>query len=451
MIPKIMEKLNRRTDDKGGACYTEPMEQSRNEPNVFLIGMGMAGAGSLGARARESIGRAALVIGSSRMVDAAEPLTRARTEKTHDTEKIVALVMDFLSLKPGRADESGTRPCCVLFSGDTGFFSGASALSNRLAQLGVEFELIPGISTFQAVAAKLRKHYENWNFVSLHAESRPFLPEIMAARETFILLGGKTTARDIIRELSRQLFSGTVTVVRDVCLPGERLHFVRMDGGMTEDGVPPDCPGSSTLCALLVENDGFIPRRAGAIGDGEFARAERVPMTKQLARSAIVSLLRPSDGETIWDVGSGTGAVSVDIARSCKCSLFSVERNQDALAVQILNKKKFNALNMTVVAGAAPDALGQLPAPDAVFVGGSGGRLRAIVDAVRGKNKAARILVAAVTLETLGACEAVARETGMEIDAAQVSVARTRVLAGRRLLGAENPVWLVRLGGGAGT
>ena len=423
------------------------MKDSEQSYSIFLVGIGMGNADTLTARAREKIAGAKLVIGARRMIESVKSIAQAEKAETYDTEKIVSLISDFCSQHDEKSAEK--KSCCVLFSGDTGFFSGASALSQRLSEKKIDFELIPGISTCQYFSSRIKKPHQHWNIVSLHAESSLFLPEIMGARETFFLLGGKTTENEIIKSLMENSFTGSITVAFNMGHEDESIFHLELSSGtICETDIPPgflDVP-HPRLCAMLVENSDFLPRTAVSIPDGDFERTDGVPMTKRITRSAILSILSPKDGETVWDVGAGTGAVSIDIARNSKCALFSVEEKKSAVKTLKANKEKFNALNMKIVEGKAPAALESLPAPDAVFVGGSGGELFSIVGSALKKNGKARILVAAVTLETLSACQEISQKDGLEIYATQISSAATRTLGRYHGMSAENPVWLVSLG-----
>ena len=107
------------------------------------------------------------------------------------------------------------------------------------------------------------------------------------------------------------------------------------------------------------------------------------------------------------------------------------------------NRARFGAWNLTLIPGRAPEALADLPAPDAVFIGGSKGALTAIVDAVLAKNPAARICISAIALETLGAAVSALAAHGLEAEVTQISVSRTRGAGKLHLLMANNPVFLI--------
>ena len=159
-------------------------------------------------------------------------------------------------------------------------------------------------------------------------------------------------------------------------------------------------------------------------------------MTKQEIRTAILAKLAIGPADICWDIGAGTGSVSVELALQCK-AVWGVEQKSNALAQA--NRKKFGAWNLRLVEGTAPEALAALPRPDAVFIGGSGGELPEILAAVRRANSDARTCVSAVTLETLH----LATEALRDPEVTQIAVNQTRRAGEVHMLLARNPVFLV--------
>ena len=165
-------------------------------------------------------------------------------------------------------------------------------------------------------------------------------------------------------------------------------------------------------------------------------------MTKQEIRAAALAKLGVGPADVCWDIGAGTGSVSVELALLAG-AVYAVEQNAGALRLAEENRRKHKAWKLRLVEGTAPEALRNLPAPDAVFVGGSGGRLRAILGAAHEANPLARICVSAVTLETLQqACEEL-RALGCRTEVCQIAVSRSREAGGLTMMQAQNPVWLI--------
>lgn len=177
--------------------------------------------------------------------------------------------------------------------------------------------------------------------------------------------------------------------------------------------------------------------------DESFIRSE-VPMTKQEVRAAALAKLAVMPTDTLWDVGAGTGSVSVELALAApKGRVYAVECEPDACELIRKNRAKFHACNLILIEGRAPDVLADLPAPDAVFIGGTKGGMEAVLDEVLGKNPNARICISAIALETLGAAIAALTARGLTAEVTQIAVSRTKPAGRLHLLMANNPIFLI--------
>jgi precorrin-6Y C5,15-methyltransferase (decarboxylating) len=167
-------------------------------------------------------------------------------------------------------------------------------------------------------------------------------------------------------------------------------------------------------------------------------------MTKQEVRAAALAKLAVTPTDTLWDVGAGTGSVSVELALAAPAGqVYAVECDPEACALIQQNREKFSAYNLTLIEGKAPEALDMLPAPDAVFIGGTKGNMDAVIDAVLHKNPVARLCVAAIALETLSAAVAALTAHGLAAEVTQITVSRTKTAGSLHLLMANNPVFLI--------
>ena len=199
----------------------------------------------------------------------------------------------------------------------------------------------------------------------------------------------------------------------------------------------------ASLSVLLVEHAVHPERRTPGLPDEAFIRGE-VPMTKQEVRAAALAKLAVRPADTLWDVGAGTGSVSVELALAAPAGqIYAIECDPEACALIQKNREKFSAYNLTLIEGKAPEALDTLPAPDAVFIGGTKGNMDAVIDAVLHKNSVARLCVAAIALETLSAAVAALTAHGLVVEVTQISVSRTKAAGSLHLLMANNPVFLI--------
>ena len=167
-------------------------------------------------------------------------------------------------------------------------------------------------------------------------------------------------------------------------------------------------------------------------------------MTKQEVRAAVLAKLEVRDGEVYWDVGAGTGSVSVELALLApRSAVYAVECKGEACALIRANRERFAAYNLTLVQGRAPQALEELPAPHGVFIGGSDGELLPILQAAVEKNPAVRVCITAIAVETLGTAAAALAQLGMAPKITQITVARSRGAGGLNLMMGQNPVWII--------
>lgn len=184
------------------------------------------------------------------------------------------------------------------------------------------------------------------------------------------------------------------------------------------------------------------------IPDGEFVRGG-VPMTKQEVRILSIVKLQLDRTSVVYDIGAGTGSVSVEAAGQCMDGIvYAIEKDSEGISLIDANRKRFNIENIELVKGTAPQCMEELPAPTHAFIGGSGGRLIDIIKAVREKNPKARFVLNAVTLETVGELmklQSLFPEYA-DMEVIQVSVSRGKVLGDYHLMSAENPVYIAAFG-----
>lgn len=184
------------------------------------------------------------------------------------------------------------------------------------------------------------------------------------------------------------------------------------------------------------------------IPDSEFIRG-KVPMTKQEVRILSVVKLQLDKDSVVYDIGAGTGSVSIEAAGQCTDGrVYAIEKAPEGISLIEANRKRFNIENIELVEGTAPWCMEKLPAPTHAFIGGSGGRLIDIIKAVRKKNPKVRFVLNAVTLETVG--ELMKLQTLFpeyaDMEVIQVNVSRAKVLGDHHLMSAENPVYIAAFG-----
>jgi precorrin-6B C5,15-methyltransferase / cobalt-precorrin-6B C5,C15-methyltransferase len=332
-------------------------------------------------------------------------------------------------LESSKADIVG-----IIVSGDAGFYSAAGIIRERL---GGRFEIvqISGISSLQYLCAKLGINHQNIPTVSLHGRTGNLLGGISYNRRIFALTGGDHNASEILKDLSaRGLCHINVTAGEYLSMDRERI----VSGTVEELSAY----RFDSLCVLLFENDRPAVRDL-PLFDDEFIRAD-VPMTKQEIRWVSVGFLRLEPGDTVFDIGAGTGSVSVEIARKIpEGEVYAVERDERAFTLLSANREKLGAYNVIPVRGNAAEMIAGLPVPAAVFIGGSGGELERILDNLFSANSLLRVVITAVTLETLSDAVRLLKKHGCAVRISCLNVARSRETGDSSMMIAGNPVHII--------
>ena len=393
--------------------------------NVTLIGMGSGQPENLTLQGLAALRQADLILGARRLLAVLPAGCTENRAAAYRPDEVAELLQT-----------SGAENAVLVYSGDTGFYSGASSMMEKLEALGVRARVLPGLSSIQLLAAALGRPWQGWNLVSAHGRTCDPVAECMQGRPTFFLTGGSEDPATLCAQLAAEGF-GDVQGGVGQCLgtPEEKLFR----GSVKELAAG----RFNSLSVLLVEAAEVLPRRAPGLPDEAFERGD-VPMTKQEVRAAVLAKLAVRPEDILWDVGAGTGSVSVELALAApRGRVYAVECRPEGCALIKANREKFRTRNLVLVEGLAPAALSDLPAPDAVFIGGSKGSLAAIVDAALDKNPDARICVSAIALETLSAAVAALTARGRTVQVSQIAVSRAKAVGGLHLMMAQNPIYLI--------
>ena len=393
--------------------------------NVTLIGMGSGQPENLTLQGLAALRQADLILGARRLLAVLPAGCTENRAAAYRPDEVAELLQT-----------SGAENAVLVYSGDTGFYSGASSMMEKLEALGVRARVLPGLSSIQLLAAALGRPWQGWNLVSAHGRTCDPVAECMQGRPTFFLTGGSEDPATLCAQLAAEGF-GDVQGVVGQCLgtPEEKLFR----GSVKELAAG----RFNSMSVLLVEAAEVLPRRAPGLPDEAFERGD-VPMTKQEVRAAVLAKLAVRPEDILWDVGAGTGSVSVELALAApRGRVYAMECRPEGCALIKANREKFRTRNLVLVEGLAPAALSDLPAPDAVFIGGSKGSLAAIVDAALDKNPDARICVSAIALESLSAAVAALTAKGRTVQVSQIAVSRAKAVGGLHLMMAQNPIYLI--------
>lgn len=402
-------------------------------PEVAIVGIGMGTEGSMTYEVRKAIADSECLIGAERMIEAAKAITGtdAPSFKAIAPEMIKAAVMEHPEHKT----------FCVLMSGDTGFFSGTKKLLPMLEKAGASVKVLPGISSMSYLASRAGLSYDDCKMVSMHGRSRNIAADVRENTKVLCLVGGSDGTAELIKTLNASGLGDVMVYV------GERLGY---DDEKITYGTAGELLGKSfdSLSAVMIVNMKAGTGRTFGFPDSAFTRGGdsegAVPMTKSEVRAAVLSKLQLGKFDTCWDIGAGTGSVSIEMALNAPYgTVYAVEKKETALELLKENIVKFGVSNCIPVAGSAPEALDGLIAPDKVFIGGSSGNIEDIIQLVLDRNPAARIVACAVSLETIGELgELVKKFDFDEREVVCLSVAKAREIGKYNLMMGQNPIYI---------
>lgn len=390
---------------------------------VTIVSVGL-GEDTLTPQARRAIDEAQVLFGAPRLVSRFGGSGK-RCEPFYTAQEIAPVLSQY---------ESGSF--AVLVSGDAGFYSAARRLRRELS--GCQVQTLAGVSSLNAFAAHLGKSWQDCALVSCHGRDGALVDAVRRNENTFALTGGNVP--ELAALLCKAGFGALKVHVGEAL--GQKQERVRT-ATVQELGAWQVSP----LTVLWIENPAADSRVRFGIEDERFVRGD-VPMTKSPVRAVTMSrlALRPTD--VCWDVGCGTGSVTVEMALAAwQGQVCAVDKSAAAVELTEQNCDAFHLGNVTTVQGDAPRALAAFPAPDAVFIGGSGKHMAEIFEAVWQKNPRARVAVNAIALESAQTAVQCFTDRGIEPELLQLAVSAGRAAGGVHMLIGQNPIYLISGGG----
>lgn len=394
---------------------------------VNIVGIGPGNPELLTGAAIKAIKKSNILIGDKRMLAAFAEADK----KIYDTIKTADIVEIAASANPEK------DVLAVLVSGDVGFFSLAKTISGKLPDC--ECVRYCGISSLVYFAAKLQLSWDDAKIVSMHGRKQNLVAAVAENKKVFSLTGGEHTPQMLCAQLCEHGLSDVqVYVGENLSYPEEKITV-----GTAAEISKQNFPSLSVMMVINEQAAKYQPVVHG-LADELFTRS-KVPMTKQEVRSVSMSKLMPKATDKIYDIGAGTGSCSVELALLAnKGQVWAFERNPEAVALIHKNKDLFGIENLEVIAGEALENIKNMPAPDCVFVGGSGGDLCEMLDIIYAKNSDCRVVINAITIETLAeVADYYKKHQDYSLEIVNVCVARSRKLGSYNLMMAQNPVYVM--------
>lgn len=395
---------------------------------ISLVGIGMGAEKTLTLEGKKAFNEAELLIGAKRMTEAVQKPGQMVLHE-YRSEKIVEYIREHPKY----------RTVAIALSGDVGFYSGAKKL---IDQLDGNVEVICGISSVVYFMSKIGLSWDDAKIVSAHGRNCNLISLIRHNPKVFSILG---TEDGVAVLASRLVYYGmgdvTLYVGENLSYENEKI-FHDKAANLTEYR-------GDALSVVTACNEKATPMSAvHGISDGEFLRG-KAPMTKEEVRTVSLSKLRLSEDSVCYDVGAGTGSVSVEMAlRAWMGQVYAIEKKEDALALLKENKKKFAVDNLAIIPGVAPEAMTELPAPTHAFIGGSSGNMQDIINLLLEKNPKVRIVINCITLETVTEAMNAIRDFGLEdVDIVQLAAARSKSIGRYHMMMGENPIYIISCSG----
>jgi len=397
-------------------------EEVSSKRTVYVIGIGMGEYG-LTISAKQKVDESDLVIGAKRMVETVAMGKQFLEEYRSDE------IIDYLSKNPQY------RTVSVLMSGDIGFYSGAKKLLEKLDRDEFDVVTVPGISSAVYMCAKAETSWQDVYMTSAHGREANLVGLSRIHGKVFTLLSDEETVHAMAKQFIDYGMDVTIVVGQDFGYETEKVFKGTPEQVLAEP--------FGKLCVALIINNSPVSSNPISIPDEDFTRGD-APMTKSEVRALSVAKLKLSDDSVIYDVGAGTGSVSIEMALvAVNGMVYAIEKEDPAADLIEVNKVKFKTPNVQVIRGLAPEAMADLPTPTHAFIGGSSGNLKDIVGCLLEKNPKIRIVINSVTIETLEETTQVIKQFDLvEEDFSCINVSKARKLGRYHLMTAQNPVYI---------
>ncbi len=416
---------------------------------ICLAGIGMGSKDGQTQEVQHAIETADILLGAERMIERYS----AKIEKRpyYMTEQILPYLEQLQ--KKGITAQKDSLQITVLFSGDTGFYSGCRKLYMALQEaiatgaLNAGVRILPGISSVVTLAARVGESYEDAAILSMHGKKLNRLSATVESHEKVFLL---TSGSEDIRKIGRLLAEAGMTdceviVGYQMSYPEESIRILTPGQceEITEEG----------LYTCLIRNPHWQPERlTHGRADICFLRdasenegkLRRTPMTKEEVREVSICKLHLTQNAVVYDIGSGTGSVAIEIAGvPGRVQVYAIERKPEAVELLRKNSAQFHMDNIQIIEAPAPEGLEELPVPTHAFIGGSGGKLMDILQVLYRKNPHMRIVINAISMETIAELKEVLDTFPVEEEEIlQMQVSRVKKILSYHLPQAENPVWI---------
>jgi precorrin-6Y C5,15-methyltransferase (decarboxylating) len=410
------------------------------EAKVYIVGVGSDGLGGLTARARDILNSADIVLGSEPTLDLMRELRAERVPVGADLSAEVRVIEANL----------GHKRLAVVAGGDPLFYGIARYLCDRLGK--ERFEVLPHVSSMQMAFARVK---ESWDEAYLTNLATHPLEEVLDRIRIAEVVGLFTSEQEDPPHVATALLSRGLDYFRAYVCENLGGPDERVTQGELADLA--DMEFAPLNVMILKRKPGRpdqrrAPSRFRRFGNPDEVFAQSRPksglITQAEVRAIALAQLAIGPGSVVWDIGAGSGSVAIEAAQlSDPGTVFAIEEDAADYHLILANAESFGVRNVKAVHGTAPAVFGGLPAPDAVFVGGTGREVRRLLEAAyTALRPGGRMVVNVATLEALSDTYAALKALAGTVEVSLVNVARGIEQMETLRFEAVNPTFLLAVG-----
>lgn len=407
--------------------------------NINLVGIGLGNPNLLTKAAYKAIESSNIIIGARRIVESIkEDFANKLYYIEYNTEKILEIIKENIG-----------NEIAVVFSGDISLFSGSIKLFERLNAAiedkkvfkDCKINTFPGISSLSYLCAKTNTDISKVKILSFHGKEELLYHNIDSNEYTFII----TSKADGVKKICRKLIEFGFFEL-DIIL-GENLSYDNERITKAEASKFLDMEISDLNC-MIISNPDADKSISFGLSDEVFVR-DKVPITKSEVRAIIMSKLDIQTDSICYDIGAGSGSVSIEMSRlAYDGKVYAIEKNP--LAVELIQKNihNFSAENIELIHAKAPDGLDNIINADKIFIGGSGGELISMMEIIFKSKKNPTIVISAITMETIAQITdivKIAKEKGYYTEITAINVSKSKEVGPYNMMMAQNMVFIAKI------
>ncbi len=332
------------------------------------------------------------------------------------------------------------KDVALLTSGDP-FFFGAGIKALKL--FGEEkVKIYPDLSCLQKGLSLIKKPWSGIKTISLHGRKPDFtsITAVLKKEGKVCILTDSKNDPSFVAEL----------ILKEMDVPEEDLKFYIFERlGYPDQRLFTGCGAEVIEKKFKEPNFLIVEYKKPLNSDVIFGLKEeeivhqKGMITKDEVRAVVIHKLRLPEKGIVWDIGAGSGAVSLEIARlNPYLEVYAIEKEDTQFLEE--NRRFYSVSNLKIIKGTAPDCLKELPFPDRVFIGGSRGRLKEILRYIAGISSVKIVVLTAITLETLTLALNELKQSFKEVDISQINITKLEPFKTTQIFKAKNPIFIIR-------